>query len=87
VSIWNKSVATTSDPWERTEGLAPGGFVAPRSMSQAVVLHDPGDGACGQAYSEFEQLTLDPAIAPSLVLPCREHHQGDRLVIDGRTTW
>ena len=40
-----------------------------------------------QAHSELEQLTLDPAIAPFRVLLSWAHHQGDRLVIDGRTTW
>ena len=52
-----------------------------------MVFHDPGDGARRQAHSELEQLTLDPAIAPSRVLSRQAHDECGRLVIDGWTTW
>ena len=69
-----------------TQELAPGGTVAPRSRSQALVLHDPGDGARGQAHPELEQLTLDAAVAPSRVLSCQADDECGRLAVNRRTT-
>jgi hypothetical protein len=64
-----------------TQELAPGGTVAPRSRSQAVVLHDPGDGARGQAHPELEQLTLDAAVARSVRKPDSGGDQGSCISV------
>ena len=40
---------------------AQGGTASPRSRSEAVILHDPGDRARRQADAELDQLTLDAA--------------------------
>ena len=70
-----------------TQKLAPGGAVAPGSRAQAVVFHDPGNGARGQAHAEFAQFTLDTPVTPSRVLPCQSDDECGHLVVDGRTTW
>ena len=43
-----------------------------------MVLHDPGDDAHGQAYTELEQLALDAPVAPSRVLLCQAHYECGR---------
>ena len=68
------------------EELAPGRTTSTRSRAQAVVLHDARDGAGGQAHAELAQLPLDAPLAPSRILFRQAHNEGDRLLVDGRTT-
>ncbi len=70
-----------------TQELAPGGSVTSGSGAEAVVLYDPGNGACRKTYSELAQFSLDAPVAPPRVLLCQAHDECGRLVFDGRTTW
>jgi hypothetical protein len=58
-----------------------------RSGTEAVVFHDPSNGARGRPYSELGQLPLDSSVAPSRVLLCQTHNESGCLVVDRRSTW
>ena len=66
--------------------LSPGGTTSPGSRTEAVVLHDPGDGALRKTHAELEQLTRDAPVAPSRVLPDKGHDECGCLGVDGWTT-
>ncbi len=70
-----------------TQELTPGGSTRSRSGTEAVVLHDPCNGARGKPYSELGQLTLDASVTPSRVLTRQAHNQSGRVIVDGRSTW
>ena len=69
-----------------TQELAPGGAAPPGCRAEAVIFHDPGDGARCQVHPELQKFTLDTPIAPPRVLGGQAQSEGGRLVVDGRTT-
>ncbi len=54
------------------------------ARGDVVALQDPPDRRCADTVAEFEQLTLDPQVAPARVLPRHPHHQGDKAVVGRR---
>src|SRR6266536_5850587 len=70
----------------RAQELPPGRVGVPDwRWRYACPLQDPPDRRSTDPVSELEQLTLNPLVAPAVVLPGHPFDQpGDRLV-DGRT--
>jgi hypothetical protein len=57
------------------------------ALAQVMVEQDSGDCAGGQAEAKLHELSLDPAVAPSGVLPSQAHHEGCGVLIHPGTSW
>jgi hypothetical protein len=67
--------------------LAPTGVGVPRRRRwDPAVLEDPADGRSADSVAELEQLALDPAVAPSRILPRHPLHQRSDDVVDRRAS-
>ena len=70
-----------------SQELAPRRAMPPWGGPEAAVFQDPSDRARSQCHAEFDQLTLDPAVAPPRVLPSEAYDELGRLRVDRWSTW